>query len=217
MQSEVHQTIQTKPQLQTAQTDHHQRIGIMGGTFNPPHIGHLMVADQVMSQLGLNKIIFIPDANPPHVDHKTSIDVNDRVEMVRRAIIDHIHFELGLMEVHRGGVSYTYNTLKELTTAHPENKYYLIIGGDMVDYLPKWYKVDEIVKMVQLVGVCRKGYEKNSRYPIMWVNMPTTDVSSTWIRQTLQHGGSVRYFVPDLVLSYIEEKGLYQHAVQGNN
>ncbi|MBA1434628.1 nicotinate-nucleotide adenylyltransferase [Bombilactobacillus bombi] len=199
-----------KPELQTSTSGQQKRIGIMGGTFNPPHIGHLMVADQVLNQLGLNKILFIPDATPPHVDQKAAIAVNDRVEMVRRAIIDHRHFELGLMEVNRGGISYTYDTIRALKIAHPENRYYLIIGGDMVNYLPKWYKIDELVKMVQLVGICRKGYEKKSAYPLIWINMPTSDVSSTWIRQTIKHHGSVRYFVPDLVLQYIEEKGLYQ-------
>ncbi|MCO6541706.1 MAG: nicotinate-nucleotide adenylyltransferase [Lactobacillus sp.] len=200
----------TKPKLQVDSTGKQKRIGIMGGTFNPPHIWHLMAADQVLNQLGLDKILFIPDANPPHVDHKQAIDANDRVEMVRRAISNHHHFELGLMEINRGGVSYTYDTIRALTIAHPENRYYLIIGGDMVNYLPKWHKIEQLVQMVQLVGVCRKGYEQKSNYPIIWINMPTSDISSTWIRDTLKHQGSVRYFVPDAVLEYIKEKGLYQ-------
>lgn len=200
----------TEPKLQRINNGKQKRIGIMGGTFNPPHIGHLMVADQVLNQLSLDKILFLPDSKPPHVDSKGAIAANDRVEMVRRAIIDHRNFELGLMEVNRGGVSYTYDTIRALTISHPENHYYLIIGADMVNYLPKWHKIEQLVQMVQLVGVCRKGYEKKSVYPVIWVNMPATDVSSTWIRNTIRHHGSVRYFVPDLVLQYIEEKGLYQ-------
>lgn len=199
----------TKPQPKLVINKKGKRIGIMGGTFNPPHIGHLMIADQVMNQLGLDKIIFIPDANPPHVDHKTTIAAKDRVEMVRRAIIDHPNFELGLTEVERGGLSYTYDTVKQLKIAHPENQYYWIIGGDMVNYLPKWHNIDQLAKMVQFVGVCRRGYEKISQYPVIWVNMPAIDVSSTWVRKTIANHGSVRYYVPKLVLQYIAEKGLY--------
>ncbi|UQS84372.1 nicotinate-nucleotide adenylyltransferase [Bombilactobacillus thymidiniphilus] len=186
-----------------------QHVGILGGTFNPPHIGHLMMADQVMSQLGLDKIIFLPDANPPHVDHKEAVPVLHRVEMVRRAIINHTNFDLGLMEVERGGISYTYDTVQQLVTEHPENKYYFIIGGDMVAYLPKWHRIDELVQLVQFVGVKRPNISQTSPYPIIWVNMPEVDISSTWIRKTLQNNGSVRYYVPDLVLQYIAEKRLY--------
>ena len=131
----------TEPKLQRINNGKQKRIGIMGGTFNPPHIGHLMVADQVLNQLSLDKILFLPDSKPPHVDSKGAIAANDRVEMVRRAIIDHRNFELGLMEVNRGGVSYTYDTIRALTISHPENRYYLIIGADMVNYLPKWHKI----------------------------------------------------------------------------
>ncbi|NVY96902.1 nicotinate-nucleotide adenylyltransferase [Lactobacillus sp. DCY120] len=201
--------IQTDVQVKPASTSSTHRIGILGGTFNPPHIGHLMMADQVYQQLGLEKIIFIPDAQPPHIDRKETLAVQDRVEMVQRAILDHPQFELGLMEVQRGGISYTCDTLQQLHQAHPENQYYLIIGGDMVNYLPKWHQIEKIVQLAQLVGVCRKGYEKRSTYPLIWVNMPTSDVSSTWIRQTVQTGGSIRYFVPEAVRQYIQEKGLY--------
>ncbi|UQS82544.1 nicotinate-nucleotide adenylyltransferase [Bombilactobacillus folatiphilus] len=199
----------TQVQSQTQTQSKGQRIGILGGTFNPPHIGHLMIADQVFEQLDLDKILFIPDANPPHVDEKGAIAVEHRMEMVRRAIINHRDFDLCLIEAQRGGISYTFDTIRQLKKLHPENQYYFIIGGDMVEYLPKWHKIDELVQMVQFVGVCRKGYEQNSTYPIIWVNMPTTEVSSTWIRQTIQTHGSVRYFVPDLVQQYIDEKGLY--------
>lgn len=201
----------TKPQTQMASTTKKKRIGILGGTFNPPHVGHLMIADQVFAQLGLDKILFIPDAKPPHVDVKTAISIEHRVEMVRRAIIDHQNFDLCLIEAKRGGISYTYDTMRQLKLMHPENEYYFIIGGDMVEYLPKWHKIDELTKMVQFVGVCRKGYEKSSPYPLIWINMPEIDVSSTWIRKTVQTQGSIRYFVPDLVRQYIEEKGLYSN------
>ena len=100
-----------------------KKIGILGGTFNPPHIAHLLIAEQVGSQLGLDKVLFIPDFIPPHVDEKKTIPAEHRVEMVRLAIQDNPLFDLDLIEINRGGSSYSYDTVKELKQLHPENDY----------------------------------------------------------------------------------------------
>lgn len=187
-----------------------KRIGLMGGTFNPLHNGHLIVAEQVLSQLGLDKIVFLPDNLPPHVDKKEAISAKDRVTMVRLGIADNENFELNTLEVDRGGVSYTYDTIKELQARHPEADYYFIVGGDMVEYLPKWNKIEQLVKMVKFVGVKRTGAKTHSQYPILWVDVPTIDISSTLIRSKIKQDCSIKYLVPDIVAEYIKKEGLYR-------
>lgn len=198
-----------KPVLQTESVISKKRIGILGGTFNPPHIGHLIIAEQVYQQLGLEKIFFMPDANPPHVDHKEAIAAKHRQRMVELSIADNPHFKLEDCELKRGGISYTYDTITELLKKHPDYEIYFIIGGDMVEYLPKWYKIDELVQLVHFVGVKRVGFSLTSPYPILWVDVPLIQISSTQIRDKLAAGESIRYLVPDQVAEYIRKEGLY--------
>lgn len=198
-----------KVQVEPIQTHPRRRIGLYGGTFNPVHNAHLMIADQVGHALRLNRVDFMPDAIPPHVDKKTAIDANDRVAMLRLAIQGNPLFGLELAEIQRGGVSYTYDTVKQLKEAHPENDYYFIIGGDMVDYLPKWHCINNLIKMVNFVAVRRPGAKNESNYPVIWVDVPEVQFSSSDIRQRLMMGTSVRYMVPDAVADYIEEHHLY--------
>jgi len=200
----------TQVATEMAATAKKRRIGILGGTFNPPHLGHLVIADQVATQLGLDRVLFMPDAEPPHVDRKLTISAADRVAMVKAAIKDNPRFDLELTEVERGGRSYSYDTMLQLTQAHPENQYYFIIGGDMVAYLPKWYRIDELVKLVQFVGVCRQGFTHASPYPVLWVDVPQIGISSTMIRDQVRRGQSIRYLVPTMVDLYIKEHLLYR-------
>lgn len=200
----------TQVATQMAATAKKRRIGILGGTFNPPHLGHLVIADQVATQLGLDKVLFMPDAEPPHVDRKIAIPAADRVAMVKAAIKDNPRFSLELTEVERGGKSYSYDTMLQLTRAHPENQYYFIIGGDMVAYLPKWYRINDLLKLVQFVGVCRQGFTHESPYPVLWVDVPQIGISSTMVRDQVRRGQSVRYLVPTMVDLYIKEHLLYR-------
>lgn len=204
-------TLEAIPQVQVApvQNRRRQRIGLYGGTFNPVHTAHLMVADQVGHALRLNRVDFLPDAVPPHVDKKTAIDATDRVAMLRLAIQDNPLFGLELAEIQRGGVSYTYETVKQLKEAHPENDYYFIIGGDMVDYLPKWYRINDLLKIVNFVAVRRPGAKNESQYPVIWVDVPEVQIASSNIRQRIAQGESIRYLVPTRVEQYIKEHDLY--------
>lgn len=187
-----------------------KKIGILGGTFNPPHLAHLMIAEQVASQLGLDKILFVPDYLPPHVDKKEAIAAEHRVEMVRLAIQGNPNFDLDLIEINRGGTSYSYDTVKALKEMHPENDYYFIIGGDMVNYLPTWHEIDKLARMVHFVGVDRPEYERDAKYPIIWVDTPHFDLSSTMIREKVNKGCSIKYLVPDAVEDYMREHHLYE-------
>ncbi len=187
-----------------------KRVGLLGGTFNPLHTGHLILAEQVCSQLGLDKVVFLPDNLPPHVDTKSAISAKDRIQMVQLGIIDNQNFEVDTIEVDRGGVSYTYDTVKELQARHPDIDYYFIIGGDMVEYLPKWNKIDQLIKIIKFVGVRRSGSKTQSPYPILWVDVPKIDISSTLVRDKVKQGCSIRYLVPDAVEEYIKKEGLYR-------
>ncbi|QIL51005.1 nicotinate-nucleotide adenylyltransferase [Weissella coleopterorum] len=204
-------TLAPETQVATEIDQERHRVGIIGGTFNPPHLGHLVIAEQVASNLDLEQVYFMPNAQPPHVDFKDAIDALDRVEMVRAAIYGNRHFALELAEVNRGGVSYSYDTMRYLTELHPNYDYYFIIGGDEVAYLKTWYKIGALSQMVQFVGVNRPGQETpKTDYPVQFVNVSNLDISSTKIRERIQKQQSVRYLLPDLVAAYIVEKGLYQ-------
>lgn len=203
-------TPQVKISVEPIGTGRKRRVGILGGTFNPVHHGHLIMAEQVRSQLGLDKVLFMPDNMPPHVDAKDAIDGKYRLEMVKLAIDSNPHFDVEDSELRRGGVSYTYDTMKELTVRHPDVEYYFIIGGDMVEYLPKWYRIDDLVKLVRFVGVERPGYRHHSEYPIVWVDAPHLEISSSMIREKIEQNCSIKYLVPDAVEEYIRKEGLYR-------
>lgn len=189
-----------------------KRVGILGGTFNPPHIGHLIIADQVCHQLGLEKIYFMPSANPPHQDGKKAIEANHRLHMVELAIEGNQRFDVEKAEIDRGGKSYTYDTIVKLKEEHPDTDYYFIIGGDMVEYLPKWHKIEELAQLVEFVGVNRPGYTLLSPYPIIWVDVPSMDISSTSLRKNLEMNCPVNYLIPRKTLEYIWREGLYQNG-----
>ncbi|WP_162924083.1 nicotinate-nucleotide adenylyltransferase [Apilactobacillus bombintestini] len=201
------QKAQTLPKLNM--TNNRKKIGIIGGTFNPIHNGHLFIADQVRNQLGLQKVYFMPDYLPPHVDHKEAISADERVKMVNLAINDNDYFDIEMIEVIRKGKSYTYETMLELKKKHPDYDYYFIIGGDMVNYLPKWYHVNDLMNMVHFVGVRRDNYPMETPYPVIWVDIPKLDISSTLIRKLIRNRQSIRYLVPEKVRKYIKEHNIY--------
>ncbi|EEU31142.1 nicotinate-nucleotide adenylyltransferase [Limosilactobacillus coleohominis 101-4-CHN] len=203
--------VQTVPKVkyQRVGFKRRKRIGLYGGTFNPVHNAHLLVADQVGKALGLDKVLMMPDMIPPHVDKKDAIAAKLRVKMLQLAIQGNPFLGIELAEIQRGGVSYTYDTICELKQQHPEVDYYFIIGGDMVDYLPKWYRIRDLLKIVNFVGVRRPGATNKSDYPVIWVDVPEIDFSSSDIRQRIHDGRSIKYMVPEKVEQYIKEHQLY--------
>ncbi|AUC24482.1 nicotinate-nucleotide adenylyltransferase [Streptococcus uberis] len=201
----------TKVELEGKEKDKNRKqIGILGGNFNPIHNAHLIVADQVRQQLGLDKVFLMPEYLPPHVDTKSTIDEKHRLEMVKLAIDSAEGLDVETLELERKGVSYTYDTMKLLIEKNPDVDYYFIIGADMVDYLPKWHKIDELVKMVQFVGVQRPKYKAGTSYPLIWVDVPLMDISSSMIRQFIKSKRQPNYLLPKAVLEYINKEGLYK-------
>lgn len=198
--------------IQPANAGRH-RIGIMGGTFNPPHIAHLLMAEQVGSQLDLDEVWFMPTATPPHAQGKTTIASQHRVQMVQKAIAGNSRFKLQPYEVNKGGTNYTYDTMAHFTKAYPETDFYYIIGTDSANDLATWHRIDDLVRLVQFVGVRRPGEKPyNGPYPILWVDSPLMDISSTEIRLRVFLEQSIRYQVPQAVAEYIDKHGLYKEG-----
>ena len=186
-----------------------KKIAILGGTFNPPHLGHLIIASEVQAQLNFDEIWFMPNQEPPHKESTIGVNSAQRLEMVRRAVSDNPLFKIQTIELERTGRSYTFDTMKLLTEKYDAD-FHFIIGADMIEYLPKWSKIEELVKLVTFVGVNRPDYDKQSTYPIILMDVPNIEISSCMIREKVKMGKSIRYFVPKTVMEYIEENGLYE-------
>lgn len=187
------------------------RIGILGGNFNPVHYAHLFIADQIQQLLGLDEVQLMPENEPPHQDSKTTIAAQYRVEMLELALKNYPKLTLNLTEIERGGKSYTYDTMRALTTAHPENDYFFIIGGDMVDYLAKWYRIDDLLNLVTFVAVNRdQTLLSVPKYPVQLIDLPLLNISSSYIRESLQANRRPNFLLPAEVLAYIDQEKLYQ-------
>lgn len=211
-------TVEAEVLIEEVRSSQHQKIGILGGTFNPPHLGHLIIADQVKDQLDLDQILFMPTAEPPHSStEKITIPAALRAEMVDLAIMGHPDFRLELFEVESGGKNYTYHTMKTLKDLYPGVDFYFIIGGDMVADLPTWYRINDLLDLVQFVGVERPGFEIESDYPLIVVDIPMTTISSSMIRDKVAKGCSIKYLVPKDVEKYIELEGLYTDGEENRN
>ncbi|MBU5595318.1 nicotinate-nucleotide adenylyltransferase [Amphibacillus sp. MSJ-3] len=185
-----------------------KKIGLLGGTFDPPHIGHLAMAEEVYERLSLDEIWFIPSSEPPHKE-KAKVSAQDRLDMLTVAIDQVDYFQIKTIELERKGKSYTIETIRTLQRQYPNAQFYFIIGADMVEYLPNWHKIDQLVKMVQFVGVKRPEFELETPYPVILLDTPGLDISSTMVRQRLEKNHSVRYLIPQEVLALIKERGLY--------
>lgn len=186
-----------------------RKIGILGGTFDPPHLGHLIIANEVLDHLDLDEVKFMPNQEPPHKTRHTGTNAVQRLKMLELAIEGHPKFSLETIELERQGRSFTYDTINDLKQIHPGVDFYFIIGGDMVEYLPNWYRIDELINLVQFVGTNRPHFRLETTYPIQYVQVPQVDISSTLIRNRIKAGKSVKYLLPDKVIRYIEENMLY--------
>lgn len=196
-----------------------RKIGILGGTFDPPHIGHLLIAQEVLEQCKLDEIWFMPANIPPHKKNDEVSSVTDRIEMVTKAIEGVEQFTVSTVELERNGPSYTVDTLKELKMKLPDVEFYFIIGGDMIEQLHTWERIDELFEYVTFVGLQRPGYSQSSKYAekLQLLTIPQVDISSSDIRERLKEGRSIRYFVPEQVRQFIEERQLYGTSASVRN
>ncbi|GED31311.1 nicotinate-nucleotide adenylyltransferase [Brevibacillus centrosporus] len=188
-----------------------KHVGILGGTFDPIHCGHLLAAEQAREQAGLDEVWFMPTHIPPHKTRDGLTDAATRLEMVELAVADHESFRVTDVELRREGPSYTYDTIVQLVEQYPDCRFSFIIGGDMVEILPKWYRFEELSRMIRFIGLARPGADID-RVPndtVTFIEMPVWDISSTLIRMKAAEGQSIRYLVPRSVERYIKENGFY--------
>ncbi|WP_379160115.1 nicotinate-nucleotide adenylyltransferase [Paenibacillus sp. sgz5001063] len=191
------------------------RVGIMGGTFDPLHIGHMMAAETARESYALEEVWFMPSHIPPH-KHEAGASGEERLAMVEDAVRSHAAFGILDLEIVRGGVSYTFETITILQEKFPQHEFFFIVGADMVQYLPKWHGIEELVRRLTFIGVGRPGTPLDlTALPgfiaekVLLADMPLVDISSTMLRARAAEGKSIRYMVPDAVYDYVQRSGLY--------
>lgn len=187
------------------------KIGILGGTFNPVHIGHLILAEEAREKLGLDRVIFVPAYLPPHKDTSDIAPAKLRLKMAQIAIKGNRNFYVSEMEIRRDGRSYTIDTINEFKRIYPSDELYFIAGSDLLKYLDEWKDLSEIIKLVKFIVATRPGYPLD-KLPSYINTMPirAVDVSAFQIRSCIKEGRSFRYLVPEAVFDYINKKGLYK-------
>ncbi len=199
------------------------RIGILGGTFNPPHLGHLVCAQEAKLQLGLDRVVLIPAGMPPHKDVPEEPGVEHRLAMCRAAIADDTErFEVSDVEAQREGPSYMVDTLTLLRSQMLDSDLFLIVGADVAAGFPRWREPSQVLSMATLAVAGRPGTDRAAIEEALakvdgcektcFFDMPEIGVSSTMIRERVRNGIATRYLTPDSVREYVDRHGLYRSA-----
>lgn len=196
-----------------------KRVGILGGTFDPVHCGHMIIARAALEQFSLDRVLIMTGGNPPHKMDRRITPAAARHEMVKLAAENEKGIEPFDFELNRNEPTYTVNTLRELKRKYPDTEFFFIIGEDSLLDLPKWYKPREIMELCRILVYPRgsrgslaelvqlRRREFGDRFMIL--DSPVIGISSTYLRERISMGRSIRYFVPDRVLAYIEENKVY--------
>ena len=200
-----------------------RKIGIMGGTFDPIHIGHLILGEAAYEQFGLDEVWFLPAGNPPHKRNRAGQAKDaQRVEMVRRAIASNPHFVLCTKEMQDEGYTYSYRTLEAMRKEHPGTEFYFIIGADSLFYFDEWKNPERICAAAKILVAtrdrakekellaCMERNAKKLHGTFLKLDTPNLDVSFHELREWIREGKSVKYYLPDSVISYIQEQKIYQ-------
>ncbi len=193
------------------------RLGVLGGTFDPIHYGHLALAEEARGQFGLDAVLFIPAGEPPHKPHGQA-DAEQRYLMTVLATADHPAFFVSRLELERAGLSYTVQTLQTLHDLYPQAELTFLLGADAALEFPTWRAPAEIMRLARVVAASRPGFPlrqlhaatQRAGLPEMAVMpVPGLEISSTELRERLRQGQSVRYLTPDAVVAYLQKAGLY--------
>lgn len=204
-----------------------KRIGIMGGTFDPIHIGHLILGETAFEQFHLDKVWFMPAGNPPHKQNRQgrATDIQ-RVDMVHLAIASNPHFELSLIEMNEDGYTYTYRTLERLKSQYPDTDFYFILGADSLFDFDKWKEPQRICDACTVVVATRNHTSHQKLDEIMWkltyqfqgsfvkLDSINIDVSSAMLRSWVKDGRTTKYYLTDNVMDYISEHEIYKDSEQ---
>lgn len=195
------------------------KIGILGGSFDPPHLGHLSIAEEVLKKLHLDEVWFVPAFVSPHKLSAPPVEASHRMKMLELMLHDKKHFKALDIELKKEKPSYTVDTLKELKKSHPKDEFFLIMGDDQLRVFLSWKDPEEIVKLARLV-IVRRGEETDIAFlknilPL-WeaaksglLSTSLYPISSTEIRQLIKDGGDLKGFLTDSVIEYIKDRGLY--------
>lgn len=196
-------------------------IGVLGGTFDPIHRAHIMLANEVKKRLDLSEVLFIPTAQTPLKEDNIISSVEHRVQMVLLAIADHPYFKISTIEIDRAGISYTVDTIIELRSSiGVGDELFFILGCDSLEQLPRWKEPSRIIQMCRLVAIPRTGYslaevsDLEKVVPgltrrLILMDIPEIDISATEIRERVARGLSIRHLVPESVEEYIKQQRLY--------
>lgn len=185
------------------------KIGILGGTFNPPHTGHIVIASQVKEKLGLDKVFFIPTNIPPHKD-KEEIDSSHRLQMTRLATGSESAFEVLDLEIKRGGISYTIDTVKELRQRFSDDDLYLIIGSDLANTFSSWKDYEQLKKMVRIAVAQREESPLKDADDFIIIDITQIKICSSKIREMIKEGKPVDEFLDKSIKDYIDKNRLYR-------
>lgn len=204
-----------------------KKIGILGGTFNPVHMAHLIIAETAQEEAGLDTILFVPSGCSYLKDALEILPAKDRINMTGLAIEDNPHFALSTLEIDRGGNSYTCDTIRELKERYPKQEYYLIVGADNLFTMEQWKDAEYIFGNVKILAAVRddkgraemeeKMAELTERYgaAIHLLPVRSVDISSSMIRKKIAEGRSIRYMVPDKVRDYMMKNHFYEKQDMG--
>ena len=191
-----------------------KHIGIYGGSFDPIHLGHLIIAQDCLEQTNLDDVVFVPAASSPLKSRSLTASDAHRVRMTQKALEPLPHFSVSDVEIKRGGVSYSVDTVAAFRKIYPDAVLYWILGQDQVNQLERWHRIQELVSSVIFLAVKRPGYEPEEpeieNLKIQYVNSHAFDVSSTEVRERFQHGLPNTLFLPPSVLAYIQSERLYE-------
>lgn len=195
------------------------RVGILGGAFNPPHIGHLVCAQEALVQLELDRVVFVPVGEAPHRELEDDPGAEARLEMVELAIDGDERFSTSRIELDREGPSYTVDTLEQLRAEAPGDELFLILGGDQAAALAGWHEPEQVLERATVAVLERLSWGRNAigikigrlrgAEAVRYLDMPLLQVSSSMVRRRVRKGLPIRYLVPDTVASYIEANDLY--------
>lgn len=199
------------------------RLGIMGGTFDPIHYGHLVTAEQAREALGLDLVLFMPAGSPAFKDDERVTSAEDRYAMTLLATAANPSFDASRFEIDRPGTTYTVDTLRRMRAHYPDNvRLFFITGADAILDIVSWHDADDIARLATLIAATRPGYEIDQArarieasgigFDVRYIEIPALAVSSTNIRERVSHGKSVRYLAPSSVIGYIEKNGLYNSS-----
>jgi nicotinate-nucleotide adenylyltransferase len=200
------------------------RVGVLGGTFNPPHLGHLVCAQEAYRELELDRVMLIPAGIPPHKPVEHEPGAAHRLALCRLAVQDDDRFAVSELELDRDGPSYTVDTLQALNSQAPSNELVLIVGADIAVGLPQWREPERVLELATVAIAKRYGTARASVQTALaglkggerarFFQMPRVGISSTMVRRRVRAGQPIRYFVPDPVVEYIEQHGLYGAPVR---